>query len=228
MNDQTPKAQILIVEDEPKIAELLEMYLARDGYGVTRTATGEEALERVRREPPNLIVLDIALPGMDGVEVCRRLRASGSSVPIIMLTARDTETDRVLGLEMGADDYLTKPFSPRELVARIKAILRRAEPAPPPGPLAAGEVRLYPERREVNAAGRPVTLTAKEFDVVHYLMTHKGMVLTRAQLLSALWGYDYFGGERNIDAHIRTIRKKIGDALPLTTVRGVGYKIEDS
>lgn len=228
MKPTTQKARILVVEDEAKLAELVEMYLVRDGYAVESTATAEEALERMRRQPPNLVVLDIALPGMDGVELCRRLRAAGNAVPIVMLTARDSETDRVLGLEMGADDYVTKPFSPRELVARIKAILRRMEPAQSSGPMAAGQVELWPERREVRAGGELVELTAKEFDLVHYLLEHKGMVLSRAQLLSGVWGYDFFGGERNIDAHIRTIRKKLSSALPLKTVRGVGYKIEDS
>jgi DNA-binding response OmpR family regulator len=200
------------------------MYLEREGYRVTCAATGEDGLKAAAGA--DLVILDIALPGIDGVEVCRRLRASGS-VPIIMLTARDSEIDRVLGLEMGADDYVTKPFSPRELMARVKAILRRANPPPAEaGPLSAGDVTLWPDRREVTAGGKPVVLTTKEFDLVWFLLGNRGLVMTRAQILSGVWGYDFFGGERNVDAHIRTVRRKLGDAFPLTTVRGVGYKVE--
>lgn len=218
------KAQVLVVEDEPNIADLVRMYLEREGYRVRLAGSGEEGLELAKELPPELVILDIALPGIDGIEVCRRLRAVGS-VPIIMLTARDSEIDRVLGLEMGADDYVTKPFSPRELVARVKAILRRVNP-PSPGPLAAGEVTLWPERREVAVAGSPVVLTAKEFELVWFLMANRGRVMSRAQILSGVWGYDFFGGERNVDAHVRTVRRKLGSGFPLTTIRGVGYRVD--
>lgn len=218
------KAQVLVVEDEPNIADLVRMYLEREGYRVRSAGSGEEGLELAKELPPELVILDIALPGIDGIEVCRRLRAAGP-VPIIMLTARDSEIDRVLGLEMGADDYVTKPFSPRELVARVKAILRRVNP-PLPGPLAAGDVTLWPERREAAVAGSPVFLTAKEFELVWFLMANRGRVMSRAQILSGVWGYDFFGGERNVDAHVRTVRRKLGSGFPLTTIRGVGYRVD--
>ena len=225
MNINT-KADILIVEDEAHIADLVRMYLEQDGFRVHHTLTGEEALERVDQSPPNLIILDIALPGIDGMEVCRRLRVK-SNLPVLMLTARDSEIDRVVGLEIGADDYLTKPFSPRELVARVKAILRRTERPPvTTGPLSVGDVTVWPERRELTVGDSSVYLTVKEFDIVLHLVQNRGIVISRPQILSAVWGYDFFGGERTVDAHIRTIRKKLGSAFPLTTVRGVGYKIE--
>lgn len=225
MNTIQGKALVLVVEDEVNIAELVRMYLEREGYGVVLAGSGEQALDIAGASPPNLVILDIALPGIDGMEVCRRLRASGS-VPILMLTARDSEIDRVLGLELGADDYVTKPFSPRELVARVKAILRRVNPPRgEAGPLIAGSVTLWPDRREATVDGRPVFLTTKEFDLVHFLVSHRGLVMSRAQILAAVWGYDYFGADRNVDAHIRTLRKKLGEAFPLTTVRGVGYKV---
>lgn len=220
------KGEVLIIEDEQHIADLVTMYLEQEGFRVSRTMTGEEGLTKISVRPPTLVILDIALPGIDGIEVCRRLRMT-SSVPVLMLTARDSEVDRVLGLEIGADDYLTKPFSPRELVARVKAILRRVEPGPQgAGPITAGGVTLWPERREVAIGHGKVYLTTKEFDLVLYLCQNRGIVLSRPQILSAVWGYDFYGGERTVDAHIRTIRKKLGDALPLTTIRGVGYKIE--
>lgn len=223
----TTRGEVLVVEDETNIADLVRMYLEREGFRVTHAETGEKAIEQFELRPVNLVVLDIALPGIDGIEVCRRLRAGNSNVAVLMLTARDSEVDRVVGLEMGADDYLTKPFSPRELVARVKAILRRTEPEKPhSGPLTAGKVTLWQDRREVTAEDKPIYLTTKEFDLVAYLMQNRGIVVTRQQILSSVWGYDFYGGVRTVDAHIRTIRKKLGDALPLTTVRGVGYKIE--
>lgn len=221
------KGEVLVVEDEAPIAQLVRIYLEKEGYRVAHVASGEEALDRIERQPPNLVVLDLALPGIDGVEVCRRLRARRSQVCVLMLTARDSEIDRVLGLEIGADDYLTKPFSPREMIARVKAILRRVEPAPAEeGPLTAGGVTIWPERREVATDGRSVYLTTKELDLLLYLVRNRGLVLSRAQILNAVWGYEIFGGERTVDAHIRTIRKKLGAALPLVTIRGAGYKIE--
>jgi DNA-binding response OmpR family regulator len=220
------KGEILLVEDDRNIAALVRMYLEQEGYKVSHALSGEEALEQAAARPPNMVLLDIALPGIDGIEVCKRLRA-GSGVAIMMLTARDSEIDRVVGLEVGADDYLTKPFSPREMVARVKAILRRVEPAPAgTAPLTAGRVTLWADRREVAVDDRQVYLTAKQFDLLAYLMENSGMVLTRGQILSEVWGYDFYGGERTIDAHIRAIRKILGDAIPLTTIRGVGYKIQ--
>lgn len=220
------KGEILVVEDESSIVDIVRIYLEREGFRVGHAPSGEAALDRLAGRPPNLVVLDLALPGIDGVEVCRRIRAK-SNLPVLMLTARGDEVDRVLGLEIGADDYLTKPFSPRELVARVKAILRRVEGiAGESQPLTAGGVTVWPDRREVSVDGKPERLTAKEFDLLLYLLENRGIVLTRAQILSGVWGYDYYGGERTVDAHIRTIRRKLGDDLPLTTVRGVGYKIE--
>ena len=220
------KGEILIVEDDRNIADLLRMYLEQEGFRVAHAVSGEEALELFAQRPPNMVLLDIALPGIDGIEVCKRLRAT-SGVAIMMVTARDSEIDRVVGLEIGADDYLTKPFSPREMVARVKAILRRVEPAPDgTAPLSAGEVTLWPDRREVAVGGEQVYLTTKQFDLLAYLMENRGVVLTRGQILGGVWGYDFYGGERTIDAHVRTIRKILGDSIPLTTIRGVGYKIE--
>ncbi|MEO7803569.1 MAG: response regulator transcription factor [Actinomycetota bacterium] len=221
------KAEVLIVEDEQHIADLVTMYLEQGGYRVHHCMNGEDALKRVAHHPPNLVILDIALPGLDGIEVCRQLRTTGQ-IPILMLTARDAEIDRVLGLEMGADDYLTKPFSPRELVARVKAILRRSETTltREAGPLVNGTISVWPDRHEVTVDGLKVPLTAKEFDILVYLLTNRGMVVTRPQILAGVWGYDFYGGERTIDAHIRTIRKKLGEAFVLTTIRGVGYKVE--
>lgn len=225
MEPKPPRGEVLVVEDEKSIADIVTMYLEREGFRTTHTMTGEEALERVATSPPSIVILDIALPGIDGIEVCKRLRAK-SDVPVLMLTARADEIDRVVGLEMGADDYLTKPFSPRELVARVKAILRRSSGMQrESGPVVAGEVTIWPDRREVEAAGKQIHLTTKEFDLLHYLLANRGIVLSRPQILSAVWGYDFYGGERTVDAHIRTIRKKLGGSLPLSTVRGVGYKI---
>lgn len=220
------KSEILIVEDDRNIAELVRMYLEREGYRVCHAASGEDALKQAAEHPPGLVLLDIGLPGMDGIEVCRRLRAT-SGVAIMMLTARDSEIDRVVGLELGADDYVTKPFSPREMVARVRAILRRVESQPDQAaPLTAGAVTIWPDRREITSAGAQVFLTTKQFDLLLYLMQNRGMVMTRGQILSGVWGYDFYGGERTVDAHIRTIRKILGETIPLTTVRGVGYKIE--
>jgi DNA-binding response OmpR family regulator len=219
-----PGGTILVVEDEESIASLLRAYLEREGYRVVRAAGGAAALEHVGRDDPRLIVLDLGLPDMDGLEVCRRVRA-GSAVPIIMLTARDEEPDRVVGLEVGADDYVTKPFSPRELVARIRAVLRRAE-----GPVAAdralrlGDVLLRPGAREVEVSGRPVTLRAKEFDLLAYLMENKGVVISRERLLEQVWGMDFEGGLRTVDAHVAWLRRRLQTPGVIQTVRGAGYK----
>jgi DNA-binding response OmpR family regulator len=218
---------IVVVEDDANIADLVELYLRRDGVRVYQAPDGETAMRTIRDRQPKLIVLDLGLPGqIDGLEVCRQVRAS-SDTPIIMVTARDDEVDRVLGLELGADDYLTKPFSPRELVARVKAILRRAD-----GPrstaatvLALGDIEVDLGRREARLAGTPVALATREFDLLQYLTEHQGLALSRRQLLDGVWGADWIGDERTVDVHVRQLRKKFGDRLPLDTVWGVGYRM---
>jgi DNA-binding response OmpR family regulator len=218
---------IVIVEDDPNIADLVDMYLRQDGFRVLQTTEGERALEMVARERPRLIILDVGLAGaIDGLEVCRRLRAN-SQVPVLMLTARDAEIDRVLGLEMGADDYVTKPFSPRELVARVKAILRRADgpSRDTPDVLLVGGVEVDLGRREARVAGEVVALATREFDLLRFLAENAGLALSRVQLLDNVWGPDWYGDERTVDAHVRQLRKKLGDALPLATVWGVGYRL---
>ena len=217
---------IVVVEDDPNIADLVDLYLRRDGFRVIQATSGEAGLAAVDREQPRLVLLDIGLPGeMDGFEVCRRLQ-SKSRVPVLMLTARDSEMDRVVGLELGADDYVTKPFSPRELVARVRAILRRAEGALPAKDVAQiGGVDVDRPRREARVDGSVVQLTAKEFDLLSYLADSVGLVLTRRQLLDGVWGPGWYGDERTVDVHVRQLRKKLGDALPLTTVWGVGYRM---
>ncbi len=218
---------IVVVEDDPNIADLVDLYLRREGYRVLQAADGEHGMELVARERPRLVVLDVGLPGaVDGLEVCRRLRA-GDRVPVVMLTARDGEVDRVLGLELGADDYVTKPFSPRELVARVKAVLRRVD-GPPPAPpdvVTAGGVTVDVGRREAMVDGAVVPLTAREFDLLRFLADHPGLVLSRRQLLDGAWGPGWYGDERTVDVHVRQLRKKLGDALPLATVWGVGYRL---
>jgi DNA-binding response OmpR family regulator len=184
----------------------------------------------VRDQRPRLVIVDVGLPGtVDGFELCRRIRADGE-LPVILLTARDDEVDRILGLELGADDYVTKPFSPRELVARVKAILRRSRAAPGPGAggdqvLEVGGVRIELGRREASVAGTPVALTAREFDLLAHLALHPGLVLSRRQLLDGVWGEDWYGDERTVDVHVRQLRRKLGPALPLATVWGVGYRL---
>lgn len=219
---------IVVVEDDPHIADLVEMYLRQEGYRVVQSATGERGLEAVRDQRPGIVIVDVGLPGgIDGLEVCRRLRAD-TDVPILMLTARDGEIDRVLGLELGADDYVTKPFSPRELVARVKAILRRAR-----GPgrheaaevLRVGDVEVDLRRREVRCGGAVVALAARELDLLGYLAENRGVALSRRQILDAVWGPAWFGDERTIDVHVGQLRKKLGPGLPLATVWGVGYRL---
>jgi len=226
MPDATPV--IVLVEDDPNIADLVDMYLRQDGYRVYQSSDGEGGLRLVKDRQPKLVILDVGLPGgLDGLEVCRRLRAT-SDVPIIMLTARDGEIDRVLGLEMGADDYVTKPFSPRELVARVKAILRRVDgPArDAPTVLTVGETEVDLGRREARVAGAAVPLAAREFDLLAYLCENQGLALSRRQLLDGVWGADWYGDERTVDVHVRQLRKKLGAALPLTTVWGIGYRLD--
>jgi DNA-binding response OmpR family regulator len=214
---------VLLVEDERSIGTLLRGYLERDGYRVVWVRSGEEALIELVRHPVRMVVLDIGLPGIDGFDVCRRIRA-GSSVPIVMLTARDEEADRVAGLEVGADDYVPKPFSPRELAARIKAILRRTESRTPEQAFEIGDVEIRRDSREVKVADEPVELTAKEFDLLAWLVEHSGIVFSREQLLDRVWGMAYHGGTRTVDVHVAQLRRKLGRPSLIRTVRGAGYK----
>jgi len=220
-------ASILVVEDESSIASFLALYLKNAGYTVRTAATGGEALEAVDADAPALIVLDLMLPDIDGIEVCRRIRA-GSDVPILMLTARDEDVDKIIGLEVGADDYMTKPFNPRELVARVKSILRRATPErrlPESAVLRHGDLTIDAGRREVRVGEEEIQLAPKEFDLLWELLDHRGLVLTRDQLLERVWGYTFAGDTRTVDVHVRQIRRKLGDASPIVTVWGVGYKV---
>jgi DNA-binding response OmpR family regulator len=219
------KGTIVVVDDEPNIADLVDLYLAREGFRVLKTGTGESGLQAVKEHRPRLVVLDVGLPDVDGLEVCKRLRAT-SQIPVIFLTARDSEVDRVLGLELGGDDYLTKPFSPAELVARVKAVLRRVDGGPAAEVMQAGEVAIDAGRREVRVAGEPVEFTTKEFDLLRYLVERPGLALSRQQILDGVWGYDWYGDARTVDVHIAQVRKKLGDTTQITTVRGVGYRLE--
>jgi DNA-binding response OmpR family regulator len=219
------RGTILVVDDEPNIADLVDLYLAREGYRVLQAGTGESGLEAVVTHRPRLVVLDVGLPDMDGLEVCKRLRQT-SQIPVIFLTARDGEVDRVLGLELGGDDYLTKPFSPAELVARVKAVLRRVDGGPAPEVVQAGSATIDCGRREVRIDDRAVDFTTKEFDLLRYLAERPGLALSRQQILDGVWGYDWFGDARTVDVHIAQVRKKLGDAATITTVRGVGYRLE--
>jgi DNA-binding response OmpR family regulator len=219
---------VLVVEDEQSIAELARAYLAREGYSVTWVRTGEEALTEIGRRPVRLVVLDIGLPGrIDGFEVCRRLRAR-SGVPILILSARDDEVDRVAGLEAGADDYVPKPFSPRELVARVKAILRRG-PDRASGEhgalLTAGDVALDQPAHRVTVAGHAVELTPREFDLLATLLAHPNLAMTRDRLLDLVWGGSYPGGTRTVDVHVAQLRRKLGRPELISTVRGIGYRV---
>jgi DNA-binding response OmpR family regulator len=214
---------ILLVEDEPSVGELVHGYLTRDGYRVLWVRSGEEALVELERQPVRIVILDIGLPGMDGFEVCREVRGR-SQVPILMLTARDEEADRVIGLEVGADDYLVKPFSPRELAARIKAILRRAEPSAGMDELSLGGVTLNRETHDVTIDGRSIDLTAKEFDLLAYFLANPGAVLSRDVLLDRVWGVEYPGGTRTVDVHVAQLRRKLGRPTLIRTLRGSGYK----
>jgi DNA-binding response OmpR family regulator len=222
----SPKGLVLVVEDEPAIADLERMYLSREGFGFHFEHDGDAGLAAAQRLKPVAIVLNVGLPGIDGTEICRRLRAADDWTPILFVTARDEEVERVLGLEMGADDYLVKPFSPRELVARVKAVLRRGPVGAATRSLQAGEVSLEPDRRLVTIAGGMVELTATEFDLLAHLMRSPGRVFTREHLLSAVWGYEAAAGTRTVDVHISQLRTKLGDASPIRTVRGVGYAVD--
>lgn len=224
-------SRILVVEDDPDISDLIAHYLTRAGHSIDRLANGGEALRAVIQSPPDLIVLDVMLPGLDGMMICKTLRSdpATAAIPIIMLTARGDESDRVAGLELGADDYVTKPFSPKELTARVGALLRRASrSAAPSSVLAYGELTLDPDRHIVTSGGREVKLTAKEFLLLRYLIEHRGRVLSRDRLLTDVWGYQYTGGTRTVDVHIRRLREKLpllADAIE--TVKQFGYKLTD-
>ena len=223
-------SHILVVEDDADIAALIAHYLEKAGHRIDRLSSGSDVLPRLRRHPVDLVILDLMLPGIDGLMVCQAMRADAAlaAIPIIMLTARGEEQDRIAGLEIGADDYVTKPFSPKELTARVAALLRRAARTTPAGPLTFGPITLDVDRHHVTLGNEEVKLTAKEFLLLQYLIQHKGRVLSRDLLLSDVWGYQYTGGTRTVDVHIRRLREKIpplSDAIE--TVKQFGYKLVD-
>lgn len=223
MSDQKSQ-HILIVEDEESISSFVKMYLERESFNVTVASTGQDALTALEGKV-DLVTLDLMLPDMDGLDICRKVRAT-SNVPIIMLTARDEDIDKIVGLEVGADDYVTKPFNARELVARIKSLLRRASaPIPSAKKLQCGEIFIDVARRECTVAGENVMLAPKEFDLLWELLERDGEVLNREQLLEKVWGYTFAGDTRTVDVHVRQLRKKLGDACPIVTVWGSGYKV---
>jgi DNA-binding response OmpR family regulator len=218
---------ILVVEDESSIASFVALYLKNAGYGVKTAATGTDGLAQAAASEPSLIVLDLMLPDIDGIEVCKRIRQR-SDVPILMLTARDEDVDKIIGLEVGADDYLTKPFNPRELVARVKSILRRSTPERrerESETIEHGDLHVDAGRREARVNDDEVQLAPKEFDLLWELLDHRGLVLTRDQLLERVWGYTFAGDTRTVDVHVRQLRRKLGEASPIVTVWGVGYKV---
>jgi DNA-binding response OmpR family regulator len=223
-----PGELVLLVDDEPSILQLARMYLERDGFRIQEAGDGAAALEAVTRFQPALVVLDLMLPKLDGFEVCRRLRSENNSVAILMLTARDEDIDKIVGLELGADDYLTKPFNPRELVARVKAILRRSEnrPVADGKRVNLGDLLIDADRREVRIASHLVDLRTQEFDLLLTLAGQPGRVFTREQLLQMAWGFDFYGQTRTVDVHIAHLRKKLeGSLVKIETVTGVGYKL---
>jgi len=218
---------VLVVEDEASIASFISLYLKNAGYRVKAVSSGGDALAQVELEQPALIVLDLMLPDMDGIDVCRRIRQR-KDIPILMLTARDEDVDKIIGLEVGADDYMTKPFNPRELVARVKSIPRRSTPARRASESAQiqhGDLRVDSGRREAHVGDEEIQLAPKEFDLLWELLDHRGLVLTRDQLLERVWGYTFAGDTRTVDVHVRQLRRKLGDASPIVTVWGVGYKV---
>jgi two-component system, OmpR family, alkaline phosphatase synthesis response regulator PhoP len=221
--------KILIVDDEPHIVELIELYATQAGYAVVLAHDGERAVAVADQERPDLIVLDLMLPKLNGFEVCKRIRQK-SDVPIVMLTARTDDIDKIVGLEIGADDYLTKPFNPRELIARVRAILRRVGATPTPrddGVIRIGRIEIDQAAREVRVGGAPVKLRAKEFDLLIMLIEHRGQVLTRDKLLELVWGFDFAGETRTVDVHVAQLRKRIeGGEVDIETVFGVGYKLK--
>lgn len=219
---------VLLIDDEPSILELARMYLEREGYQVQQAKDGEAALEAANRLRPDLIVLDIMLPKLDGFEVCKRLRASRNPAAILMLTARDEDVDKILGLELGADDYLTKPFNPRELVARVKAILRRGSSGESQNlaPVRLDDLEINPLRREVRLGSRNIELRTQEFELLLTLAGQPGRVFTREQLLQQAWGFDFYGQTRTVDVHVAHLRRKLeGGRIRIETVPGVGYKL---
>ncbi|MFD4643264.1 response regulator transcription factor [Lentzea sp. NPDC058436] len=216
---------VLVVEDEPAIAELVALYLRRDGFGVHLESSGDAALAAVRSLSPVAVVLDVGLPVLNGIEVCRAMRAAGDWTPVLFVTARDDEVDRLLGLELGADDYITKPFSPRELALRVRTVLRRSS-GPVSDVLQVGSVRLDVGERRAFASGEEVALTSTEFGLLSYLMKNPRQVFSREQLLSAVWGYSSMAGTRTVDVHIAQLRAKFGASSPIRTVRGVGYSAD--
>ena len=217
---------VLVVEDEPAIAELIRSYLARDGFSVHVVGDGLAALTAIARDRPAVIVLDVGLPGLDGTEVCRRIRADGDWTPVLFVTARDDEVDRVVGLELGADDYVTKPFSPRELVARVKAVRRRGAPSAGAGRVSVGALSIDLETRRAYASGVPVELTTTEFELLAHLMHRPGRVFAREELLTEVWGYPAGTPTRTVDVHVAQLRAKLGASARVRTVRGVGYAVE--
>jgi DNA-binding response OmpR family regulator len=223
---------ILVVDDEPNIIELAKLYLERDGYNVVGVTSGLDAISKYKALNCDLMILDLMLPDIDGLDICRQVRAT-SSMPILMLTARREDVDKIVGLELGADDYMTKPFNPRELVARVKAILRRYNAKDKPdGVIETGNLRIDLLRHEVSVAGEPVTLRTKEFDLLAAFAKNRGIVLSREKLLEMVWGYDYYGETRTVDVHVNHLRQKIaGSGVDIETLRGTGYKMitkEDS
>ncbi|MBM3659445.1 MAG: response regulator transcription factor [Actinobacteria bacterium] len=219
------RGTIVVVDDEANIADLVALYLDREGFRVVKAATGTDGIAAFVQHRPRLVVLDVGLPDLDGLEVCKRIRAQ-SQTPVIFLTARDGEIDRILGLELGGDDYITKPFSPAELVARVRAVLRRTDGAPAPEVVQAGAVTIDSGRREVRIGDTVVELTTKEFDLLHFLAERPGLALSRQQILDGVWGYDWYGDPRTVDVHIAQVRKKVGNAVEIRTVRGIGYRLD--
>lgn len=223
-------SHILTIEDEPDIASLIKLYLEKEGYRVTHILNGTKGFAEILRNKPDLLILDLMLPGMDGLEICKKVRSrpETTSLPILMLTAKGDEVDKILGLELGADDYLTKPFSPREMVARVKALFRRFAPAETRSVLKYGPLTLDPIRHEIRVNDKEFVLTAKEFGLLEILLKNQGRVQTREALLNQVWGYDYFGTTRTVDVHIGRIREKIPLlADTIVTVKSFGYKIKD-
>ncbi|MEO5899067.1 MAG: response regulator transcription factor [Ilumatobacteraceae bacterium] len=227
MADPAPERTVVVIEDDPHIADLLDMYLREAGFRVLLAAAGERGLQLVAAQRPVLAVLDVGLPDIDGFEVCRRIRAT-SQLPVMFLTARDDEIDRLLGLELGADDYVVKPFSPREVVARVKAILRRGQPVATGDPAVVrigDDFEVDDSRREVRRRGEPVALATREFDLLAFFARNQGIALSRQQLIDGVWGADWYGDDRTVDVHVRQLRRKLGDDIPLATVWGIGYRL---
>lgn len=228
MTAASRSATIVVIEDDRSIAELLELYLRRAGHFVHVAESGERGLDLIRVRRPDVVILDVGLPGMDGLEVCRRIRASDDGVSVIFLTARREEVDRIVGLELGADDYVTKPFSPGEMVARVRARLRRRAGGAASAATAVevGNVVVDTGRREATVEGEAVALATREFDLLRVLCDNRGLALTRRQILDAAWGTEWVGDERTVDVHVAQLRRKLGDSFPLSTVWGIGYRLD--